>query len=269
MLFRLLRSSPYLASMPHEGHDLWRRFHHPRLSRWRSDSVGRGEVRWGERRFAAAFISSRCENIASRFVEKTPENSLRIFYLLDLFSDAIVVVMKRNPCDVISSLIDGWRDPAGRFRSYYVPAKLSIPDYPHRHRWCFALIEGWRDFISAPIPDIAFAQWHEISKAIENARPSVPSSQWLEMRLEDLLDDPENELQRLCERIGIPNQPHLNRELRRLIEHPVNALSAPRFEKWRTRNPKEIQALLPRIAKVAPEFGYSVHENTGAFRIIR
>jgi sulfotransferase family protein len=268
MIFRLLRNSLELAGMTHEGHDLWRRFHHPRLSGWRSDVVGRGAVRWGERRFAAAFISSRCQSTASRFVEKTPDNSLRIGYLLDLFPDAIVVVVKRNPCDVISSLIDGWRDPAGRFRAYYVPAKLSIPDYPYRHRWCFTLIEGWRDLISAPIPAIAFAQWYSISKAIEKARPAVPSSQWIEIRLEDLLDQPESQLQRLCEGVGIHDDPDLYREMRNLIEHPANALSAPRFEKWRTRNPEEIQALLPRIARVAPEFGYSVDESTGAFRIV-
>ena len=263
MIFRLLRSSPELAGMPHEGHDLWRRFHHPRLSGWHSDAVGHGEIRWGERRFAAAFISSRCQNAASRFVEKTPDNSLRIGYILDLFPDAILVVMKRNPCDVISSLIDGWRDPAGRFRAYYVPATLSIPDYPHSHRWCFTLIEGWRDLISSPIPEIAFAQWYAVSKAIEEARPSVPPSQWIEVRLEDLLDRPESELRRLCEGVGIQNGPNLHRELHRLIEDPANALSAPGSEKWRVRNPVEIQALLPRIGKVAPEFGYSVDENTG------
>jgi len=269
MIFGLLRSTPDLAGMPLEGHDLWRRFHHPRVSGWRSDAVGRGEVRWGERRFAEAFISSRCENTARRFVEKTPDNSLRIGYLLELFPDALFVVMKRNPCDVISSLIDGWRDPAGRYRSYYVPARLSIPNHPHRHRWCFALIEGWRDLISHPIPEIAFAQWHSISKAIQKARPSIPSSQWHEMRLEDLIDDPESELQRLCDGIGIPNQPQLSQELRRLIQHPVNALSAPEPAKWRVRNPEEMRELLPRISKAAPEFGYWVDENTGTFHVIR
>ena len=50
-------------------------------------------------------------------------------YLLELFPDAIFVAVSRNPCEVIASLINGWRDPSGRFRTYYVPERLRIPGH--------------------------------------------------------------------------------------------------------------------------------------------
>jgi hypothetical protein len=56
MLFYLLRESSELGALPREGHDVWRMFHHPRSSGWRSDVVGKGKVRIGERRFIKAYF---------------------------------------------------------------------------------------------------------------------------------------------------------------------------------------------------------------------
>jgi sulfotransferase family protein len=103
--------------------------------------VGQGELRRGERRFVNAGFYVVAGG--SRFVEKTPANSLRIPYLFELFPDASVVVMHRNPCDVINSLITGWRLRGGRFRSLRVPASLDIPAYPYSRVWSFVLVDGW------------------------------------------------------------------------------------------------------------------------------
>jgi hypothetical protein len=62
---------------------------------------------------------------------------------------------------VISSLIDGRRHPMGRYRSYCVSKDLSVPGYPHRRRWCFALIDGWQEYAARPVHEIAFAQWDQ------------------------------------------------------------------------------------------------------------
>src|SRR5436190_2177210 len=39
MLFHVLRACETLGSRPSEGHNIWRRFHHPRKSEWTSDHV--------------------------------------------------------------------------------------------------------------------------------------------------------------------------------------------------------------------------------------
>lgn len=265
MLFQLLRASDELASLPREGHDLWRMFHHPRYHGWRADALG--TVRWGERRYVMAYFYSFFA--ARRFVEKTPENTLRVPYLRDLFPDAIFVLIKRNPCDVINSLINGWRHKEGRYRAYFVPARLRIPGYEHRHRWCFTLIEGWRDYISSPIPEIALAQWEAYVKAIARSRATVPASTWAEVYMEDLLTGPDEMLDRICEKIDIRKTPELTAKMTELVSLPVNALSTPGKDKWRRENEAEIIALLPRIAERAPSLGYVVDPVTGDCTIKR
>jgi hypothetical protein len=260
MLF-LLRTSSHLGALPGEGHDVWRMYHHPRYSGWRSDAVGADEVGLAERRFVNAYFYSYVGR--QRFVEKTPENCLRVPYLLDLFPDAIFVVIRRNPCDVINSLINGWRHPAGRYRSYFVPEDLDIPGYDARRRWCFALIDGWRDLKTAPVPEIALAQWQQTSAGLDAAQSLVPPEQWTELSLEELLSDPSATLARVYEHIGIPNEPALEAKLTELLANPINALTPPGQDKWRAQNANEIRPLLPRIMAHARITGYDPDPATG------
>ncbi len=259
-LFRLLRLSPELGSVLGEGHNLWLAFHHPRYSGWASDRVGAGQVRPGERRFVHAYLYSFFPQC--RFVEKTPENTFRVPYLLDLFPDARFLVLKRDPCDVINSLINGWRHAAGKFRSYVVPEDLAIPGYGPKRRWCFTLFDGWRDFKSSSIPEIAFAQWAQFTQAITAARDSVPPGQYMEVCFEHLLASPESAMRRICEFAMIEFEP-LRPVLGELIARPLNALSAPATDKWRNENRMEIIQMLPRIRELAPLIGYEVVESGG------
>jgi hypothetical protein len=265
LLFHLLRASDELGALPREGHDLWRTYQHPRYTGWRSDALGKGAVRFGERRFVNAYLYAHGIN-TRRFVEKTPENSLRVPYLRELFPDAFFVVVKRNPGDVIHSLIQGWRHPSGRFRSYYVPRDLDIPGYSQRRRWCFALIDGWQNYVAAPIPEIAFAQWQQCTQALIAARGLVPAAQWLEVHFEHLLASREETLARLCEGINIRNTPALRKKLVDLLAEPVNALSAPGINKWREHS-HEITDFFPQIATLALDAGYLVDTATGEFAI--
>jgi tRNA A-37 threonylcarbamoyl transferase component Bud32 len=263
MLLRLLGESDELAGFPHEGHNIWRAFHHPRASGWRSDHVGAGEVRPGERRWVNALL--RAYLAGTRFVEKTPENSLRILYLLDLFPDAHFVVMMRNPCDVIHSLVTGWRHPQGRFRSYFVPENLNIPGYPYRRQWCFTLIEGWRRYTSASLETIAFEQWRQSVTALAAARPLVPEAHWHEFALESFVADPQYHLRALCAGIGIHCTPRLLAKLDHVVATPVNGFFPPGPHAWRQGDHEAMSALLPRIAEAAGMAGYRLDPATGDF----
>jgi hypothetical protein len=265
MLFQVLRSSRELGALAGEGHDIWRALHHPRWGGWRSDAVQ--TARPGERRFVSARFFAHFDEV--RFVEKTPDNSLRVPYLLELFPDALFLEIRRNPCDVISSLIDGWREPTGRYRSYFVPERLSIPDHPHPHQWRFALIEGWRDYLSRPVEEIAFAQWDQCSHALAKARASVHVERWHEVHLEDLLAGSPTTLPEICRAAQITCDQQLEERLAELRRRPVNALSPPLEEKWRQRNPDEIRKLLPRIAADARGRGYEIDPETGSFELER
>lgn len=257
VIFRLLAANRSLGSLPREGHDMWRAFHHPRYTGWESDAVGAGRVRRGERRFIDAYLTAHFRE--RRFVEKTPENSLRVPYLLDLFPDARFVVVWRDPLEVVSSLVDGWRHPAGRFRSYYVPESLSIPGYPHRHRWCFALIEGWRELRSSAIPEIAYRQWAAMSDALLRARDQVAPEQWSEVRLEDFLGDPRPILQRLSNRLDLGSDSEMQERLDALMERPVNAMTSDEHGKrQRLLTHREVAPLIPRMRPTAERIGYEL-----------
>lgn len=264
MLFHLLRASPHLGALRGEGHDVWRMYHHPRYHGWGSDAVGAGALGVGEERFVRAYFASYVGR--QRFVEKTPENCLRVPYLLDLFPDAQFVVVRRNPCDVVNSLINGWRHPAGKYRSYFVPEDLSIPGYEARRRWCFALIDGWRDYASAPVPEIAFEQWRQLAVALDEARSLVPADRWTDLVFDDLVHRPEVVLPEVYDRIGIPHDPALDIKLAALRAEPVNALTPPGRDKWRFQNSDDIAPLLPRVAEWAPRAGFEVNPATGDAR---
>jgi hypothetical protein len=266
LLFHLLRSSPALGGLPGEGHHVWRAFHHPRSTGWQSDAIGPGAVRFGERRFVNAYFHSYVGT--DRFVEKTPENCLRVSYLLDLFPDAQFIVIKRNPCDVISSLINGWRHPRGKYRSYFLPEDLRIPGYAPRRQWCFVLIDGWRNFRASPVQHIALAQWEQCVRGLQTGRALVPPSRWSEIFFEDLLAAPHETLATICEAIGIEADGSLVSRLMELLANPVNALSAPGTNKWRHDNLRELAEILPQIASLAPASGFNVDPESGEYQIL-
>lgn len=216
-LFQLLSDHPELGSLRREGHDLWRKHHHPRRKGWISDAVGPGETTPAERRFVARYLRSHFKS--SRFVEKTPENCLRIPYLLELFPGAHFVLMKRDPLPTLLSLIRGWRHPQGKFRSYFVPETLSIPGYDHERRWCFTLIEGWRQYRSRPIPEIAAEQWRQLTDGALAGRDLVPADRWHEIALEELIRDPVGTVGELLDATGLVRDPRLMASLEALPRH--------------------------------------------------
>ena len=248
-VFRWLAAAPGFGSLPREGHDLWRAYHHPRYGGWKSDAVGSGELGLGERRFAGAFLRSYFSE--ARFVEKTPENSFRVPYILDLFPDARFLVVRRDPLATMRSLINAWRDPTGRFRSYYVPEELRIPDYPHSRQWCFALIEGWRELRSSPIPEIAGAQWSAFADALREARGRVASGRWMEIRLEDLIERSDEVSAQVHAFAGIDPDRRLAEALETVTRDPVYALNSGGGD-------EDVQALAPRFEEKILASGYQL-----------
>ncbi len=269
-LFHMLRESNQFAALATEGHDLWRSFHHPRWSGWNSDIVTRQDTLPWERRFACAFMRARAayHPTAARFVEKTPENSLRIAYLHCMFPDATFVVLQRNPGDVLNSLINGWRHPEGRFRSYFTPKRLNIPDYPWSHQWCFALIPDWRNLSHSTIPEIALAQWIAMSEHLVAGRKIVNQDNWIEISFEALIENSDETMNALCQRLNIPHDTMLNTRWKEILGAPKNSLSKPGIDKWRRENEPDILPLLPKIKALAAKCGYDISGDGNGVKIM-
>jgi hypothetical protein len=116
---------------------------------------------------------------------------------------------------------------------------------------------------TAPVPEIALAQWQQTSAGLDAAQSLVPPEQWTELSLEELLSDPSATLARVYEHIGIPNEPALEAKLTELLANPINALTPPGQDKWRAQNANEIRPLLPRIMAHARITGYDPDPATG------
>lgn len=260
-----LGASPELEFREKEEHVIWNLLHHPRMHGWRP-GLGPGEVRRGERRLVSAYFRGKHGPRPRRLLDKAPPNSLRIPHLIELFPDAAIVVVRRNPPDAINGLIKIWRSSAPQFASYLLPVDPQVPGNQTPGYWRLTLPPGWRDLIGREVPEVALGQWAGISGAIEKARPLVPSGQWTDLYLENLLADPAGELMRLCERIGIDPEP-VRPRLTELLAEPENATTTPGIGKWRDEHRAEIERLLPRIAELAPARGYRVDPCSGEFEV--
>lgn len=254
-LYRVLSAHPELRSVGHEGHDCWRRFHHPRLGEWNSDWVGRGMVSGRERSFVRRWWYARVGD--GRFLDKTPCNAMRIPYLLDLYPDAHIVWMKRDPRAVLNSLLAGWGHPRGRFRTYFVPEELAIPGYRSTHQWCFGLIEGWRELRTSPIAAIVAEQYRQYSNGALRGRKEVPPDQWHEIAMEDLLRAPETTMTVLLSRLGLPRDDAVMERARALGERAENTMSASGPADWRHHEEAVIE-LVGELRDVIAASGYDV-----------
>jgi LPS sulfotransferase NodH len=254
VLLQALLESGELRSVQSEGHILWDEFHHPRDRGWDSDALGAGDVTRREREYI--YCAIRLFVPGRRFVDKTPENCLRISYLNALFPDATFVFLRRRAPDNVNSLIEGWR-ARPRFVKYRLPEALTGLGPLSGNQWSFALVPGWRAFRHAPLEEICARQYVACNDAVLDARSAMDASRWLDVAYEELVSDPLEELRRIYEALGLRFGAKAERfasELRGNVA--ATSLTAPRPEKWREENPDAIESVLPLVAETERRLGY-------------
>ena len=265
-LSRLLENCDGISSIGREAHDIWRLYHHPRYTKWSGDYVGPDDIKLGEKKVVYSLFKAAIGN--NRLLDKTADNLIRIEYLHELFPDATFIVIKRNPCDVINSLINAWKDPSGKFRSYYVPKQLKIPEYNSERRWCLTLITNWKDLTNSSIPEIAYEQWKTYVKGIIKARQIVSNEKWIEIYLEDMVSNPRDVFKGVCDKLDITLDEKKYNESEKTIDTPINALSPKKSDKWKSQNLDSIIELLPKIAPLSKEIGYQINEQSGDMNLL-
>ncbi|MCW3818992.1 sulfotransferase [Micromonospora sp. DR5-3] len=134
-----------------------------------------------------------------RLVEKTPENALRLPFLLAVFPDAVVIHLRRDPRDTVESMLRAWRHPGF----------VNIPDLPgwRRRAWHLLLPEAWRRLDDADLTRVAAHQWAQATEAILDARSAVPGHRWLDVDYEELRVAPGRTITRLYAALGLPPAP--------------------------------------------------------------
>lgn len=253
LLLQALLQSPALRSVQSEGHILWDEFHHPRDRGWDSDALDAGDVSSREREYVHYAVRLIVRD--RRFVDKTPENCLRVSYLDELFPDARFVFLHRDAAENVSSLMEGWR-ARPRFVKYRLPEPLEGLGPLSGDRWSFTLVPGWRDLRRAPLEEICARQYIASNDGVLAAREAGDPDRWSEVRYEQLTGDPETTLRTLFERLEVPFGEEAARFAGELAGRvSATALSAPREGKWRDLNAEAVAAILPQVADTERRLG--------------
>lgn len=252
VLLQALLQSPDLRSVQSEGHILWDEFH-PRPRE--SDALGRGDVAPREREYVD--LAVRLFTRGRRFVDKTPENCLRVPYLDELFADATFVFLTRRAADNVNSLIEGWR-ARPRFVTHRLPEPLEGIAPLDGNLWSFALVPAWRELRRSSLEEICARQYVDCNETVLSARGSTAPERWVTVQYEDLVEAPVDVLRALFESLGVAWGDRPETFARELHERPSRtALTAPRPEKWREQNPDAVERILPLTAETERRLGYA------------
>jgi hypothetical protein len=254
VLLQALLRSPELRSIQSEGHILWDAHHHPRDRGWDSDALGAHDVGERERRYIHTAIQLFVRD--RTFVDKTPENSLRIPYLNELFADARYVFLRRRAADNVNSLIEGWR-ARPRFVKYRLPEPLEWIEPLDGRFWSFVLVPGWRELRHAQLEEICAAQYVACNETVLEARAGIDEERWVDLSYEELVASPVEELRALFARLELDFVHEAERFAADLPRASgPTALTPARPDKWREQNAREIERILPVVAKTELKLGY-------------
>lgn len=252
LLYAILRTSSHLAHWPGEAHEVWEADHHPALRGWSSNALDASDV---ERRSAARIkrefflVAGR----SKRLIDKTPRNAQRVSFIDALFPDARYVYLKRDGRDNINSLINAWRTP--RYRTYALPEPHQIPGVDPSW-WKFVLYPGWEKDRKGPLEVVCAQQWVFSNEGAMAGGRAIPSERWTEIRYEDLVENPENEVGRLMVALGLPYEEPVRARAAATKTTPINIVTPVERGKWRKENPREIEAISGLIAPTMSKLGY-------------
>ena len=255
ILRQALAVSDELRSIQVEGHVLWNAFHHPSDRGWDSDALAADDVTERERAYVhwaiRLFVRGR------RFLDKTPENSLRVPYLDALFPDATFVFLHRRGAENVNSLIEGWR-ARPRFVTYRLPEPLEGLGPLSGPTWSFVLVPGWRELRRAPLEEICARQYVACNEALLDARGGIERGRWVEIAYDDLVASPVEELRRVYGAAGLRFTPAAEAFAANLDRTTARtALTPPKPEKWREQNEEAVERILPLVAETERKLGYA------------
>jgi hypothetical protein len=255
LVYKTLSESQEIGSLQRETHDYWATLHPLPDKNWDTHALNASDATPADRDDVSRYFYSWTGQ--HRWVDKNNQNGLCVKYLSALFPDAVFVYIKRNPGDNINSLIEGWRKP-GEFATWSndLPAKVAVEN-AQLQKWCFFLADGWRNYVNAPVEDVAAFQYTAINQAILDAKCSLPVEQWVEVFYEDFLRDPSGTFRQVFEGCGLSFDARLQAQCAKVLDIPYNAFSEIRLDKWKDgRNRQKVERVLPLVADVAARMGY-------------
>lgn len=256
VVYKTLSESPQLGTLQRETHDFWVDLHPLEEKNWDTHALEAADASEGDRSHVSRYFYAWTGR--SRWVDKNNQNGLCVPYLQALFPDAVFVYVKRSPGDNINSLIEGWGKP-DKYSTWtgHFPEKVAV-DNGRYTRWCFFLAEGWRNYLQAPIEDVAAFQYQAINRAILDARANVPPGQWVEVFYEDLVRDPVAGYRSLYQGCGLDFTAGVEAHCKAVLSKPYDVFGEIKLDKWKDgRNRERVERVLERLAPLTREMGYA------------
>ena len=187
----------------------------------------------------AAWLHVRSpDNLNHQWGWKDPRNTLTLPLWRDLWPNARVVHVLRNGLDVATSL-------KHRHQHRIAHAKEHLPS----SRWRWRASKRSLDAARFASMDSAMSLWQYYVARARNALKTLGHNS-IEMRYEDLLQQPAVELTRLNRWLGLPHQAEQ-------IESLVQTVNPGRAEAW--RRDKAVRDEAPRFAGLLADFGYRIN----------
>jgi hypothetical protein len=171
----------------------------------------------------------------TKFINKHPENSLRIRYIKEIFPDALFIHIIRDGRATVESNFS--RSKVDLFRSYYPFGDFVKPP-------------KWKSYANLdPIEQYAH-QWFDVVDYVRHtAREFLTDDEYIEVRYEDFCEKPNGLFNQLDEFCGLDPQ-------RRFIDKiPSGFIN--HNDKWRTNlNEEKVKTINSIIAPLNQELGY-------------
>ena len=143
-----------------------------------------------------------------RWVDGQPRSALRVPFLAGVAPDSQFIYIHRDPAETIPAMLGVWE--GGRRVSYAeLPGWVGPP-------WSLPLVPGWRDLAGRPLPEIVTEQWLRLTGTLLDDLEALPPERWCVTDLGTLLNDPQRELERICEFVAIEASEDVTRPLRSL-----------------------------------------------------
>lgn len=254
LLYAILRKSSRVKHWPGESHEIWEADYHPAMRGWESNALDASDIDDD----AAARIRRSFFLVAGkkhRLLDKTPRNALRVGFVDALFPEARFIYLKRDGRENINSLINAWRTP--RYRTYELPEPHQIPGVDPKW-WKFVLYPGWQQDLSGPLEVVTAKQWIYSNDYAMKGFEAVEASRWMELRYEDLADEPVEQVGRVMGFLDLPYETAIRAKAAATPATPINTVTPPERGKWRRENPAEIEAITGLIAPTMRAMGYAI-----------
>ncbi len=256
LVYKILSESAVLGSLNRETHDFWSSLHPLEERNWDTHAISECNATRTERKKIERYFYTYTG--MKNFVDKNNQNGLCVPYLTELFPQARFVYVKRSPGDNINSLIEGWNRP-DEFSTWSLSMREKVAiEHGKYTRWCFFLSEGWRDYLSKSIEEVCAFQYMAMNREIMAAKHAVSSSQWYELKYEDILSNLDGAFKQIFTALNLDYDSSTRARCLDAAAVPYNAFSAIRVDKWKEgRNANKVDAVLERTTDLAEAMGYS------------